>query len=105
MDWHELEKMKVTDLREMAKDKTGLTGVSGMNKDQLVEALAQALDIPKPHKVVEGAAKTRIKQQIRELKAVRAAALENRDREALLKARKQIHVLRRKLRAQARLVR
>ena len=54
MDWHTLEKKKVTELRDMAKEKTSLQGVSGMSKDQLVEELAKVLGIAKPHKVAEG---------------------------------------------------
>ena len=73
MDWHDLMKMKVTDLRELAKEKTQLEGVSGLNKDDLVEALAGALGIPKPHKVIEqGKGKRRIKAELRALKTERA---------------------------------
>jgi len=76
MDWHELEKTKVTQLREMAKEKLGLEGTIGMTKEHLVEALAKALNIEKPHKVVHGAQKTRVKQEIKALKAARMEALE-----------------------------
>jgi len=55
MDWHELEKTKVAQLREMAKERLGLEGTIGMTKEQLVEALAKALNIEKPHKIVHGA--------------------------------------------------
>lgn len=103
MDWHELEKMKVTDLREMAKDKYEITGVSAMNKATLVETLAQAMGIEKPHKVASGAEKTELKKKIRELKKKRNDALAERDRETLLATRKEIHKLRHKLRKMARL--
>jgi hypothetical protein len=105
MDWHTLEKMKVTDLREMAKEKLELTGLSAMHKAELVETLAQALGIDKPHKVAVGAGKTDIKQEIRRLKAKREEALAAHDPEALTATRHEIHKLKRKLRKMARLVR
>jgi Ni2+-binding GTPase involved in maturation of urease and hydrogenase len=101
MDWHELEKTKVAQLREMAKEKLGLEGTIGMTKEHLVEALAKALNIEKPHKVVHGAQKTRVKQEIRALKAVRVEAIEKGDRTALARARQKIHRLRRDLRKMA----
>ena len=79
MDWHELEKMRVADLREMAKEKTELEGVSALHKDELVAKLAEALGIPRPHKVVEGGGKLELKQKIRELKAERQKAIDARD--------------------------
>ncbi len=103
MDWHELEKMKVTDLRELAKEKTELTGLSGLHKDELVAALAQALGIEKPHKVAHGAEKTKIKQQIRALKVKRDEAAAGKDTEAFRAARTEIHKLRRHLRRMAKI--
>lgn len=104
MDWHELEKMKVTDLREMAKEKLGIEGTSAMHKDQLVEVLAKDMGIEKPHKVaVGGEEKTAIKQQIRALKQKRGEALLAHDHEALHTIRHDIHKLKRKLRKMARL--
>jgi hypothetical protein len=103
MDWHELEKMKVTDLREMAKDKFNLTGVTGLNKAALVEAIAKEMGIEKPHKVAEGANKTQIKQAIRAMKVKRNAAQEQHDKAAMNEARHEIHKLRRKLRKMSRL--
>ena len=103
MDWHELEKKKVTELREMAKDKLGLEGTTGMHKPQLVEALAKAMGIDKPHKVAAGEGKTRIKQQIRALKAKRAEAEGKLDAAGLASIRMEIHKQKRKLRRMARL--
>ncbi len=103
MDWHELEKMKVTDLRELAKEKTELTGLSGLHKADLVEALADALGIDKPHKVAHGSEKTKIKQQIRALKVKRDEARDARDSEAFREYRHEIHKLRRNLRRMAKL--
>ena len=97
MDWHELHKMKVTDLRELAKQKLEIEGVSGLHKDQLVERIAQAMGIPRPHKVVETEGKTAIKQRIRALKVERDEALRAKDRERLHRLRRQIHAEKRKL--------
>jgi hypothetical protein len=103
MDWHELEKMKVTDLREMAKEKLELEGTSGLHKDELVEKLAGALGIARPHKVAQGTGKTEIKQKIRALKLKRSEALLSHDHDTLHTTRHEIHKLKRKLRKMARL--
>lgn len=103
MDWHELEKKKVTELREMAKEQMNITGTSAMHKADLVEALAGALGIEKPHKVAHGKGKTEIKQRIRALKAQRDEAMGKHDSDTLHAARHEIHKLRRKLRRMARL--
>lgn len=103
MDWHELEKMKVTDLREMAKEKLNLTGVTGLNKAALVEAIAKEMGIDKPHKVAEGTNKTAIKQAIRAMKVKRDEAQERHDKAAMHEARHEIHKLRRKLHKMSRL--
>jgi hypothetical protein len=68
MDWHDLHKMKVTDLREMAKQKLAIEGASGLHKEELVAKLAEAMGIPRPHKVVDAEGKTAIKQRIRTLR-------------------------------------
>ncbi len=101
MDWHELEKKKVTELREMAKEHAHLEGVSGMSKEHLVEALAQTLGIEKPHKVVHSGQKTQIKQQIRAAKAKRNEAETTRNRVAFTEARLELRRLRRRLRRMA----
>lgn len=105
MEWHDLEKMKVTELRDMAHEKTQLEGVSGLTKEHLIEALAKALGIPKPHKVVAGAEKARIKQQIKALKAKVVQTTGDAkagERKAL---RRNVHGLKRKLHRQAKLAR
>jgi hypothetical protein len=101
MDWHELEKMKVTDLRELAKEKTQIEGLSGLHKDELVEAIAHALGIERPHKVVHSAQKTKIKQAIRAAKVKRDEAEAAKNRTAFLAARVELRKLRRRLRRMA----
>ena len=97
MDFHELSKMKVTDLRELAKEKTALTGVSGLHKDELVDRLADALGIEKPHKVAVLAGKAEIKKRLRHFRAQRLEALQTKDREKLLLARTELKRIRRQL--------
>ena len=98
MDWHELSKIKVNDLREMAKE-YNVKGTSGMSKDQLVRFLAEKKGIEKPKLVVDNEAeKVKIKARIRELKAARQAALEAKNRQELKKSRRQIHHLKRGIR-------
>jgi hypothetical protein len=103
MDWHELEKKKVTELRELAKDKAGVEGTHGYRKEQLVEFVAKALGIEKPHLVVEGIDKTSIKRKIRVLQGEVTAALAAKDRAMVKRKRRQIHRLKRRIRQAAHL--
>jgi hypothetical protein len=100
MEFHELQKTRIADLREMAKEKCPeVKGVIGLKKEQLVDLLAERLGIEKPHKHVRaGLGKRAIKAQIRTLKAARVEALANGDHEALKKARRDIHRRKRRLR-------
>ncbi|MBU0741231.1 hypothetical protein KKG45_11470 [bacterium] len=102
MDWHELQKHKVADLRELMKEHLPeVTGITQMKKNELVELLAEKLGIERPHKVVTGLDKTSIKARLRDLKAKRQAALEAGDKTDLHRRRRQIHILKRKLRKAA----
>jgi len=100
MDYHELQKTRVADLREMMKEHLPeVTGLTGLKKDELVEQLAAKLGIEKPHKhVAAGLGKRAIKAEIRDLKVKRQAALEAKDYEELKKFRRQIHRRKRRLR-------
>ena len=97
MDWHELMKKKITELREMAKAQ-GMEGTSGLTKDKLVEALAHKLGIERPHLVAEGTDKTTIKQKIRALRVDIAKALEAHDHQLAHDKRRRIHHLKRQIR-------
>jgi hypothetical protein len=96
MDFAELKKKTVVQLREMAGEHSDITGVSAMKKDQLLDALSEKLGIaretakPKAVKKKEKG-KGAIKKRIRELKALRAKALEEKDGAALKKVRRQLH--------------
>lgn len=102
MDWHELNKHRVADLRELMKEHLPkVTGITQMKKEELVEHLAGALDIEKPTKHVVGIDKAAIKARIRELKGLRQTALEAQDHVALKKHRRAIHRLKRRMRRAA----
>jgi hypothetical protein len=100
MEYHDLQKTRVTDLREMMKEHMPEEkGTTGLKKDELVEKLAAHLGIEKPHKHVEaGLGKRAIKAQIREYKLKREAALESKDTEELKYYRRLIRRRKRKLR-------
>ena len=99
MEWHDLEKMTVPQLREDAHEK-GLKGVHGMNKAILVEELAKMLGIEKPHEEMAEAAvdsKSELKSQIHELKAERNQLIESHDHKGLKVVRRKIHGLKRQI--------
>jgi hypothetical protein len=96
--YHDLQKMTVGRLREMAKAYDDLEGVTGMTKEQLCDVLARKKGIEIPHKVVVGVDKAAIKARIRELKKTRDAALSAKDSEQLRRTRRKLHRLRHHLR-------
>lgn len=99
MDWHELNKHRVADLRDMMKQKAPqVQGVLSWKKEQLVDEVAQLLGIEKPHKVIEGLDKTAVKARIKVQRGLRDQALEAKDPKQLKRARRKIHRLKRKLR-------
>jgi hypothetical protein len=100
LDYHDLQKTRVGDLRDMMKEHLPeVQGVIGLKKEELVEMLAEKLGIEKPHKHVEaGLGKRAIKAEIRDLKVKRQAALEAKDSAELKRYRRLIHRKKRKLR-------
>ena len=106
MDWHELSKKRVADLREMMKEhQPQVQGVMSMKKDQIVGMLAEVLGIEAPKKVVVGIDKTSIKAKIQEHKVLRQKALEAGDHAQLRVQRRKIHGLKRELRKASNLTR
>ena len=97
VDWHELEKKKVSELREMAKEHAGLEGATGMHKDELVAVVAKELGIERPHLVAEGIDKTEIKKKIKVLRSEVADAIAAKNKGLIHKKRRQIHRLKRKI--------
>ena len=101
MDYHALEKMTVTSLREEAKKYPDVKAATGMKKEELVDLLAEKMGIEKPHKVHKHTHghtpldKPAIKKRMQALRAQRDAARGNADRKKLNILRKQIHTLKR----------
>ena len=87
-----LEKMTATELRKYALELGEITGVHGMNKEELLAAIKQAKGI---EDVWKKAAKTinvrELKEKVKELRAQKAAAYESGE------SSKKINVLRRKM--------
>lgn len=100
MEYHDLQKTRVTDLRTMVKEHfPNAQGVVGLKKEAMIEMLAEKLGIEKPHKhVAAGLGKRAIKAEIRELLVKRQAALEAKDQKELKKTRRLIHRRKRRLR-------
>lgn len=99
MDWNELNKTRIADLRDMMKEKfPNVQGIMSMKKADLVKELAEVLGIEEPHKVATGIDKAAVKARIAAHKEKRQAALEAGDHAALRLERRKIHRLKRKLR-------
>lgn len=96
MDFAELKKKTVAQLKEMAAEHSDITGVSTMKKDQLLEALGGKLGIevtaakPKAAKKKQQG-KGSLKKRIKELKALRDKATKEKDGDTLRKVRRQLH--------------
>jgi hypothetical protein len=69
-----LDKMTVKELRDVAKEATDLTGVSGMNKPELISAIKKSKGIVEDAPGKNNTSVREIKQKIRELKVVKASA-------------------------------
>jgi protein-arginine kinase activator protein McsA len=96
-----LEKMTTTDLRELAKGLEGVSGVHGMKKAELIGALRKAKGIEVEKVKKTGASIHALKQQIRSMKAKRAAAIEAKDRKLATICRRRISRLKKKTRRAA----
>jgi DNA-binding IclR family transcriptional regulator len=100
--YEELHKKTIDQLRDIAKDvqHDAVQGYSQMNKEHLLPALCKALGIEAhSHHEVVGVDKASIKKRLRELKGVRQKALEARDHLQLKQVRREIHHLKRRVRA------
>ncbi len=103
-----LDKMTVTELREIAKEIPNMTGVHGMKKPELLAAVKEARGIvdeprkksgpPSPKVKVP---KATLKEMIRDLKAKRRQALEEKDKQMAERFRRQISKLKKKTRKAA----
>jgi hypothetical protein len=103
MERTELEEMAAPKLRELALEKyPEITGVSGMKKEELVEAIiAEEMRLglrPKEEQKRRPVQAAEWKQRMKALKAERAKALDSKDRELLRKSRVKIKRIKRTLR-------
>jgi uncharacterized membrane protein YjjP (DUF1212 family) len=101
MEWRDLEKMTVLKLREEALRFPHIEGVHGKNKEQLMDEIARALGIEKPHlqfteKIVH--TKADLKHKIHELKAERDKLLQEHDYKKLHDVRREMHELKHTIR-------
>ena len=96
-----LEKMTVKELREMAKDIPGITGVHGMKKDELIVEIKKAKGIKDEPIKKADASIAELKQKIKALKGQRREALEVKDKKKATIFRRQISRLKKKTRRAA----
>jgi DNA-binding IclR family transcriptional regulator len=100
--YEELRKKTIDDLREIAKgvEHDAVKGYTQMNKEHLLPALCKALGIEgHGHHDVVGIDKAKVKAKIRQLKAEREKAIEAHDHAQLKQIRRQMHHLKRRIRA------
>ena len=101
MEWKDLEKMTVLKLREEALKYPQIEGVHGKNKEQLMDEIANALGIERPHvrfteTIVH--AKSELKHKIQGLKAERDRLVEAHDHKRLHDVRRELHELKHTIR-------
>ena len=93
-----LEKMTVTDLREMAKEIPEISGVHGMKKEELIAAIKKSKGIvDEPVKKVD-VSLIEIKKKIKAIKAQRQAAIAAKDKKMATVYKRRISRLKKKSR-------
>jgi len=100
MEFKDLEKMTIVQLREEAAKFEDLKDVSSMKKPQLIDVLCQKLEIERPHAEVAevgGFDKPSIKGRLKELQAKRKQALADRNHETFSDLRMRIKKYKRML--------
>src|SRR5262245_27762065 len=101
MEWKDLEKMTVLKLRDEALKYPHIEGVHGKHKEQLMDEIANALGIEKPHAhftetIVQ--TKSELKHKIHELKSERDKLLEAHDHKRLHDLRREMHEIKHTIR-------
>jgi rubrerythrin len=102
LSYEELRKKTVEELREIAKgvEHQAVQGYTQMNKEHLLPALCTALSIDsRGHHEVVGIDKAAIKSRLHALRAARDEALAAKDSKQLKAVRRQMHNLKRRIRA------
>jgi Rho termination factor, N-terminal domain len=96
MDLKELQRLTLPKLRDFAKQETDLKGVIGMEKQELIKAIAQAKGIAYEESAKDTSAIHAIKQEIRGLKKHKAEILAAApDRKKLKRIQRKIKLLKR----------
>ena len=101
MDWKDLEKMTVLKLREEALKYPQIEGVHGKHKEQLMDEIALALGIEKPHAhLTENVVHTKsdLKHKIQSLKIEREKLIKIHDHKKLQEVRREMHALKHTIR-------
>ena len=106
MTLQELQKMTVVKLRQEAMQRGDLSGVGGMSKAELIEALAElmGIDADAPERLVSAKIsddKAVLRREIRSLKSARDDALSAGDTSGLYRTRTDIKKRKRALRRMA----
>lgn len=106
MTLQELQKMTVVKLRQEAMERGNISGVSGMSKAELIEALAEqmGIDADAPARLVSAKIsgdRAVLRSEIRTLKSARDDALSAGDTNGLHRARTDIKKRKRALRRMA----
>ena len=96
-----LEKMTVKELREMAKEMPGITGVHGMKKDELIVEIKKVKGIADEPVKKADANIADLKQKIKALKVQRQEALEAKDKKKATIFKRRISRLKKKTRRAA----
>jgi hypothetical protein len=96
-----LEKMTVTDLREMAKEIPEISGVHGMKKEELIAAIKKSKGIVDEPVKKADVSLVEIKKKIKTLKAQREAAIVVKDKKMATVYKRRISRLKKKSRRAA----
>jgi protein-arginine kinase activator protein McsA len=95
-----LDKMTVKELRDIAKELEGISGVHGMNKAELLSAVKESRGISEEKKTADDSVRA-IKLKIRELKSLRESALKSDDSKTAAIYRRKISRLKKRTRRAA----
>jgi hypothetical protein len=96
-----LEKMTVTDLREIAKEIPEVLGVHGMKKEELIVAIKKSKGIVDKPVKKQDASIGEIKKKIKAAKSQRQAAIEAKDKKMAKVYKRRISKLKKKSRRAA----
>jgi len=96
-----LEKMTATELRDTAKQIPEITGAHGMNKPELVSAIKKARGIEEGQTRKSRGTVREIKRKLRKVRAMQAAAVENKEKKMAAIYRKRASRLKKKSRRAA----